>query len=156
LHPPDWPRPKGYAYGIVAQGRMVFLSGIVGWDANERIVGDDFLSQARQALNNIMALLEEAGATPADIVRMTWYITDKHEYLAAQHDLGTVYRDVVGRHFPCMSVVEVAGLIEDRARVEIEVTAVVTGQGTTGTKRSRGEEKPGRREAGTKRSRERP
>jgi enamine deaminase RidA (YjgF/YER057c/UK114 family) len=125
LHPPDWPRPKGYAYGVVAQGRTVFLSGIIGCDAKGRIVGDDFLSQARQALANIVTLLREAGAGPADIVRMTWYITDKRAYLAAQRDLGTVYRDVIGRHFPCMSVVEVAGLLEDRAQVEIEATAVI-------------------------------
>jgi enamine deaminase RidA (YjgF/YER057c/UK114 family) len=125
LHPPEWPRPKGYAYGVVAHGRMAFLSGIIGWDTRGQIVGDDFLSQVRQALANIVALLHEAGAGPRDIVRMTWYIVDKHEYLALQPGLGALYREIMGRHFPCMTVVEVAGLLEERARVEIEVTAVI-------------------------------
>jgi enamine deaminase RidA (YjgF/YER057c/UK114 family) len=125
LHPAGWPPPKGYAYGVVAEGRMVVLSGIIGWDAHGRVVSDDFLPQVRQALANIVTLLKEADASPADIVRMTWYIVDKQEYLSAQRDLGAVYREILGRHFPAMSVVEVSGLLEDRARVEIEVTAVL-------------------------------
>lgn len=119
-----WPRPKGYAYGVVAEGRHICLSGIIGWDEQGRITSDDFVAQVRQALTNIVALLREAQATPGDIVRMTWYVVDKHEYLAAQSELGETYRAVLGRHFPAMTVVEVSGLLEDRARVEIEVTAV--------------------------------
>ena len=125
LHPAGWPRPKGYAYGVVAAGRIVCLSGIIGWDAEGRLVGDDLVSQVRQALTTIASLLRDAGGTPSDIVRMTWYVVDKREYLAAQEPLGTVYREVIGRHFPAMSVVQVAGLLEDRARVEIEVTAIM-------------------------------
>jgi enamine deaminase RidA (YjgF/YER057c/UK114 family) len=125
LHPAGWPRPKGYAYGVVAEGRVVCLSGIIGWDADGRLVGDDLVSQARQALTTIALLVREAGGTPGDIVRMTWYIVDKREYLAAQEALGAAYRAVMGRHFSAMTVVEVAGLLEDRARVEIEVTAVL-------------------------------
>jgi enamine deaminase RidA (YjgF/YER057c/UK114 family) len=125
LHPAGWPRPKGYAYGVVAEGRVVCLSGIIGWDAEGRLVGDDLVSQVRQALTTIASLLREAGANPSDIVRMTWYVVDKQEYLAAQEPLGAVYREVIGRHYPAMTVVEVAGLLEERARVEIEVTAIV-------------------------------
>jgi enamine deaminase RidA (YjgF/YER057c/UK114 family) len=125
LHPEGWPRPKGYAYGVVAEGRHVCLSGIIGWDEQGRINSDDFVAQVRQALTNILALLREAHATPGDIVRMTWYVVDKHEYLDAQSELGEAYRAVLGRHFPAMTVVEVSGLLEDRARVEIEVTAVI-------------------------------
>jgi enamine deaminase RidA (YjgF/YER057c/UK114 family) len=125
LHPRGWPRPKGYAYGVVAEGPLVCLSGIIGWDEQGRIASDEFIAQVRQALTNIVALLREAHATPADIVRMTWYVVDKREYLAVQSDLGEVYRAIVGRHFPAMTVVEVSGLLEDRARVEIEVTAAI-------------------------------
>jgi enamine deaminase RidA (YjgF/YER057c/UK114 family) len=125
LHPHGWTRPKGYAYGVVADGQLVCLSGIIGWDEQGRITSDAFVGQVRQALTNIVALLHEARATPADIVRMTWYVVDKREYLAAQSELGEAYRAILGRHFPAMTVVEVAGLLEDRARVEIEVTAVV-------------------------------
>jgi enamine deaminase RidA (YjgF/YER057c/UK114 family) len=109
----------------VAEGRVVCISGIIGWDADGRLVGDDLVSQARQALTTIALLVREAGGTPGDIVRMTWYVVDKREYLAAQEALGAAYRDVMGRHFSAMTVVEVAGLLEDRARVEIEVTAVL-------------------------------
>jgi enamine deaminase RidA (YjgF/YER057c/UK114 family) len=125
LHPAGWPRPKGYAYGVVAEGRLVCLSGIIGWDAQGRLVGDDLVSQTRQALTTIAALIREAGGTPGDIARMTWYVVDKQEYLAAQEPLGAVYREVIGRHFPAMTIVQVAGLLEDRARVEIEVTAIL-------------------------------
>jgi enamine deaminase RidA (YjgF/YER057c/UK114 family) len=124
LHAPGWPRPKGYTHGIVADGPTVFLSGIVGWDANGQFAGDDLVSQTRQALRTIVVLLQEAGSRPSDIVRMTWYVVSKREYLAAQRELGAAYRDVIGRHFPAMTVVEVSALLEDRARVEIEVTAV--------------------------------
>jgi len=127
LHPAGWPRPKGYAYGVVAEGRVVCLSGIIGWDAQGRLVGDDLVSQARQALVTIASLVREAGGAPSDIVRMTWYVVDKREYLAAQEPLGAAYREIIGRHFPAMSVVEVKGLLEDRARVEIEATAILEG-----------------------------
>jgi len=125
LCPPGWPRPRGYAHGVVAEGRMVFVAGQVGWDANERLVGEVLASQARQALANTVAILAAGGAAPRDIVRMTWYVTDKREYLAARPVLNRVYRDLIGAHYPAMTVVEVAGLIEPGAKVEIETTAVV-------------------------------
>lgn len=125
LQPEGWPRARGYSNGIAASGRMVFVSGMVGWDANCVFHTDDFAGQVRQALENIVAVLAEGGAKPEHIVRMTWYVLDKKEYVSAYPDIGVAYRDVIGRHFPTMSAVQVAGLIEDRARVEIEVTAVV-------------------------------
>ena len=125
LQPPGWPRPKGYANGVAAQGRQVFVSGMVGWDAQCRFQTDDFVGQSRQALENIVAVLREAGAGPEHIVRMSWYVLDKREYLDAGRALGAAYRDVIGKHYPAMSAVQVAGLMEDRARVEIEVTAVI-------------------------------
>lgn len=125
LQPPGWPRPRGYANGVAAQGRQIFVSGMVGWDAECRFQTDDFVGQSRQALENIVAVLREAGAGPEHIVRMTWYVLDKREYLDAGRALGAAYRDVVGKHYPAMSAVQVAGLMEDRARVEIEVTAVI-------------------------------
>jgi enamine deaminase RidA (YjgF/YER057c/UK114 family) len=125
LHPPGWPRAKGYSNGVAASGRTVCVSGMVGWDQHGRFVSDDFVGQARQALENIAAVLAEAGAGPEHIVRMTWYVLDKREYLAASAALGAAYRDVIGRHYPAMSAVQVAGLMEDRARVEIEATAIV-------------------------------
>ncbi|MEW6759200.1 MAG: RidA family protein [Pseudomonadota bacterium] len=125
LQPPGWPRPKGYSNGIAVCGRQVFVSGMIGWDAEGRFQTDDFVGQARQALENIVAVLREAGAGPEHIVRMTWYVLDRREYLEAGAALGAAYRDVIGRHYPTMSAVQVAGLMEERARVEIEVTAVV-------------------------------
>ena len=125
LQPPGWKAPKGYANGIAARGTLVFVAGQVGWNAGERIVGDDFVAQARQALENIVAVLAEAGARPEHIVRMTWYVVDKDEYLRSGRALGAAYRDVIGRHYPAMSAVQVAGLVEEGARVEIEATAVV-------------------------------
>lgn len=125
LQPAGWPRPKGYANGVVASGRQVFVSGMIGWDAEGRFHSDDFVPQARQALENIVAVLKEAGAGPEHIVRMTWYVLDKQEYLGAGAALGAAYREVIGRHYPAMSAVQVAALMEDRARVEIEATAVV-------------------------------
>lgn len=125
LQPPGWPRPKGYANGIAASGRMVFVSGMVGWNAEGVFESDDFVAQARQALVNVVQVLAEGGARPEHIVRMTWYVVDREEYLGAQRAIGAAYREVMGCHFPAMSAVAVAGLMEARARVEIEVTAVL-------------------------------
>jgi len=125
LQPEGWAKPRGYANGISTSGRMVFVSGMVGWDAQGVFHTDDFAGQVRQALDNIVAVLAEGGAKPEHIVRMTWYVLDKKEYVAAYPEVGVAYRDLIGRHFPTMSAVQVAGLVEDRARVEIEVTAVV-------------------------------
>lgn len=125
LHPANWPRPKGYANGVAAKGRMVFVSGMVGWDADGVFGADDFAGQARQALANVVAVLAEAGALPEHIVRMTWYVTDKREYVAAYPAIGVAYRELIGRHFPAMTAVEVRALIEEAAKVEIEVTAMV-------------------------------
>ena len=125
LQPPGWARPKGYANGVVASGRMVFVAGQVGWNAEERFESADFVAQARQALANIVAVLAEAGAGSETLVRMTWYVLDKAEYLGAARDLGAAYREVIGDHFPAMSLVQVAGLVEEGARLEIEATAVI-------------------------------
>lgn len=125
LQPEGWAKPRGYANGISTSGRMVFVSGMVGWDAQGVFHTDDFAGQVRQALENIVAVLAVGGAKPEHIVRMTWYVLDKKEYVAAYPEIGVAYRDLIGRHFPTMSAVQVAGLVEDRARVEIEVTAVV-------------------------------
>jgi enamine deaminase RidA (YjgF/YER057c/UK114 family) len=133
LQPPGWAPAKGYANGVAASGRMVFVAGQVGWNAQQRFEADDFVGQARQALANIVAVLAEAGARPEHIARMTWYVTDKREYLESLKALGAVYREVIGAHYPAMSAVAVAGLVEDGARLEIEVTAVipVAGSGET-------------------------
>ncbi|MEX5747815.1 RidA family protein [Massilia sp. X63] len=125
LQPPGWVRPKGYANGIAVRGRQVYVSGMIGWDAEGRFHTDDFVGQARQALDNVLAVLREAGAGPEHIVRMTWYVLDRREYLEAGAALGAAYRDVIGRNYPAMSAVQVAALMEERARVEIEVTAVI-------------------------------
>lgn len=125
LQPPGWARPRGYANGVAAEGRQVFVSGQIGWDADQRFVSDDFAAQARQALANVVAVLACAGATPAHLVRLTWYVTSRDEYNAALGGIGAAYRELIGRHFPAMSVVVVAGLLEPRAKVEIEATAVV-------------------------------
>jgi enamine deaminase RidA (YjgF/YER057c/UK114 family) len=125
LEPQGWPRPKGYSNGISARGEIVFVSGMVGWDEHGKFVGDDFISQARQALKNIVSVLKEANARPEHIVRMNWYVADKGEYVTAQKELGQIYRDVIGAHYPAMTAVQIAGLVEDGARVEIEVTAVI-------------------------------
>jgi enamine deaminase RidA (YjgF/YER057c/UK114 family) len=125
LQPQGWRRPRGYSNGVAARGRMVFLSGMIGWNAQERFESDDFAFQAHQALQNVVEVLREAGARPEHIVRMTWYVVDKREYLAASEELGAAYRELIGKHYPAMTAVEVSALIEDRARVEIEVTAVV-------------------------------
>ena len=125
LQPPGWARARGYSNGIAASGRQVFVSGMIGWDGQCQFHTDDFAGQVRQALQNAVDVLAEAGAKPEHIVRMTWYVTDKKEYLAAHKEVGQAYRDVIGRHFPAMTAVQVAALVEDRARVEIEVTAVI-------------------------------
>jgi len=125
LQPAGWAPAKGYANGVAASGRLVFVAGQVGWNAEQRFEAQDFVAQARQALENIVAVLAEAGARPEHIARMTWYVTDKAEYLASLRALGAVYRDVIGAHYPAMSAVAVAGLVEEGARVEIEATAVI-------------------------------
>jgi enamine deaminase RidA (YjgF/YER057c/UK114 family) len=125
LQPPGWPRPRGYSNGIAARGRQVFVSGMIGWNAQGQFESDDFAAQARQALRNVVEVLREANARPEHIVRMTWYVVDRREYLAAAKALGAAYREIIGEHYPAMTAVEVRALIEDRARVEIEVTAVV-------------------------------
>ena len=125
LEPPGWAAPKGYANGVAARGTMIFVGGQIGWNAQQQFESDDFVAQARQALANVVAVLREGGAGPEHITRMTWYVVDKREYVASLPALGAAYRAVIGRHYPAMTAVAVAGLIEDRARVEIEVTAVL-------------------------------
>lgn len=129
LNPKSWKPARGYANGIAASGRMVFVGGMVGWTGDQQFESDDFVDQVRQVLRNIVAVLAEAGARPEHLVRLTWYVVDKHEYLARLPDLGAVYRDEIGRHYPAMALVQVAGLVEDRARVEIEATAVIPEDG---------------------------
>jgi len=125
LLPPGWPRPKGYANGVAAAGRLVFVAGTIGWNQEEEIVSDDFAEQFRQVLVNTLAILGEANAGPEHITRMTWFVTDRDEYLSAQAAMGQAWKDLMGRNFPAMAVVIVAGLIEPRAKLEIETTAVV-------------------------------
>jgi enamine deaminase RidA (YjgF/YER057c/UK114 family) len=125
LHPKDWAPTRGFSNGVTAEGRQVFVAGQIGWNGRQEIVGDDFVAQVAQALGNVVAVLAEAQARPEHLVRLTWYITDKREYLARSAEVGEVYRRVIGRHFPAMTLVQVAALLEDRAKVEIEATAVV-------------------------------
>ncbi len=125
LHPPDWVAPRGYSNGVLARGTMIFVSGQVGWDARQVFHSDDLVEQIRQSLANIITILAEAGARPGDIVRLNWYLADKAEYKARSKEIGEVYRALMGRHYPAMTAVEVAGFIEDGALVEIEATAVV-------------------------------
>jgi enamine deaminase RidA (YjgF/YER057c/UK114 family) len=125
LQPAGWARPRGYSNGIAATGRQVFVAGQIGWDEQCRLVSADFAEQARQALLNVVAVLKEAGAGPQQIARMTWYVTDKREYLAAAKAVGQAYREIVGAHYPAMTAIQVSALIEDGAKVEIEATAVV-------------------------------
>ena len=125
LHPRGWKPAKGFANGVVAEGRMIFLAGQVGWNAEQRFESRDFVAQARQALANIVTLVGEAGGRTEHITRLTWFILDKQEYLSHLRELGRVYRDVMGKHFPAMTLVQVGALVEDEARVEIEATAVV-------------------------------
>jgi enamine deaminase RidA (YjgF/YER057c/UK114 family) len=125
LHPQHWAKPKGFANGISATGRQVFVAGQIGWNAAQQFESDDFVAQTEQALANIVAVLAAADARPEHLVRLTWYVTDKREYLARLAEVGQAYRRVVGRHFPTMTLVQVVALVEDRAKVEIEATAVV-------------------------------
>lgn len=125
LQPPGWAPAKGYANGIAARGTSIFVGGQIGWNAQQQFETDDFIAQTAQTLRNIAAVLHEAGAGPEHMVRMTWYILDRHEYNARLKELGAVYREVMGRNFPAMSCVQVAGLMEARAKVEIEVTAML-------------------------------
>lgn len=125
LLPPGWPRPKGYSNGVTARGRMVFVAGMIGWDAHGVFHTDDLAGQVRQALQNIVEVLREGGARPEHIVRMTWYVTDKQEYVAAYPEIGKAFRELIGSFNAAMTAVQVAALVEDRAKVEIEVTAVV-------------------------------
>lgn len=125
LLPPGWKRPRGYANGVVASGRQLLVAGMIGWDEHERIASDDFVEQARQALRNVVAVLAAGGAGPEHIVRMTWYVTDKREYLAAGREVGAVFQQLIGHYAIAMSAVQVSALMEDRAKVEIEVTAVL-------------------------------
>jgi enamine deaminase RidA (YjgF/YER057c/UK114 family) len=126
LLPPGWPRPKGYANGITAEGRFVFVAGEVGWNPlTETFDAKDFVGQFRQTLKNVAAILAEGGAKPEHMVRMTWYITDKREYLANLAGVGAAWREVMGRVFPCIAAIEVKGLVEPDAKIEIETTAVV-------------------------------
>ena len=124
LQPPHWPKPKGYSNGIKARGEFVFVGGMVGWDENETFP-DGFVANTRQALKNIAAVLAEGGAKPEHVTRMTWYVRDMDEYLAARKELAVPYREVMGSHFPAMALVEVRRLVEPQARLEIEATAVV-------------------------------
>ncbi len=125
LQPPGWAEPKGYANGVAARGAFVAIGGQIGWNAAQAFETDDFAAQARQALANIVAVLAEAGGRPEHIVRMTWYVVDRDEYAASLRELGRAYREVSGRHYPAMTAVEVSGLVEPRAKVEIEATAIV-------------------------------
>ena len=124
LQPEGWIAPKGYNNGVAARGEMIFISGQIGWNADCQMVGDDFVDQCRQALQNIVDLLAEADAGPEHMTRMTWYLTDKQEYMARGAELGKVYREIIGKNYPAMSAVQVSALMEDQAQVEIEVTAV--------------------------------
>jgi enamine deaminase RidA (YjgF/YER057c/UK114 family) len=123
--PDGWPRPKGYSNGVVAQGRMLFIAGMIGWDAQGVFHTDDFGGQVRQALANVADVLKAAGGSGENIVRMTWYVTDKREYLAAAREVGQAFREIIGSYTIAMTAVEVSALIEDRAKVEIEATAVL-------------------------------
>jgi enamine deaminase RidA (YjgF/YER057c/UK114 family) len=125
LHPQNWKKPKGFANGIAAEGRVVFLAGQIGWNTEQKFDSTDFVAQARQALANIVALVAEAGGKPEHITRLTWFVIDKKDYLSHLRELGDAYRAVMGKHFPTMTLVQVVALVEDLAKVEIEATAVV-------------------------------
>jgi len=125
LQPAGWPKAKGYSNGIVASGKTIYVGGMVGWNVNEEFETDDFAAQFRQVLMNIVAVLNEAGAKPEHIVRMTWFIGDKKEYNASLKEMGAAYRNIIGRHYPAMAVLQVSGFIEDGAKLEIEATAVI-------------------------------
>lgn len=124
LQPEGWAQPRGYSNGVAAEGRMIFVAGQIGWNASGEFESDDFVEQTRQALSNVVAVLAEAGASPDQITRMTWYVADKQQYLGAARAVGDVYREIIGDNYPAMTLV-VAGLLEDRALVEIEATAMI-------------------------------
>lgn len=125
LHPGNWKATPGYSNGIAARGRMIFTGGMIGWNDQQEFETDDFAQQVRIALQAIVDVLAEGGARPEHLVRLTWYVTDKHEYLGALKEIGRAYKEVIGRHYPAMALVQVVALVEDRAKVEIEATAVV-------------------------------
>jgi enamine deaminase RidA (YjgF/YER057c/UK114 family) len=125
IQPPDWAEPKGYANGVLARGALLFVGGQIGWNASQQFESDDFVAQTRQTLHNIAAVLKAGGAGPEHMARMTWYIVDRAEYNARLKEIGSVYREVMGRNFPAMTCVQVAALVEARAKIEIEVTAVL-------------------------------
>jgi enamine deaminase RidA (YjgF/YER057c/UK114 family) len=125
LQPPGWVKPKGYANGVAAQGRLVFVGGQIGWNGQSQFETDDLVGQVRQTLQNVVDVLAEAGAKPEHVTSMTWYLTDKKDYLDNLAEIGKAYREIIGRHFPAMAVVEVTALVEDRAKVEIQAIAVV-------------------------------
>ena len=125
LQPPGWATPKGYSNGVVARGRQVYFAGQIGWNESQQLVSNRFAAQFRQALQNIVTLLAQAGGRPEHLVRLTWFVTNLDEYRAQVKDIGAAYRDVIGRHYPPMSVVQVVALVEQGAKVEIEATAVV-------------------------------
>ncbi len=125
LHPKHWKAARGYANGVAASGRMVFTGGLIGWNADQAFETDDFVQQVAQTLRSIVEVLAEAGARPEHLVRLTWYVTDKHEYLGNLKALGAAYRQIIGAHYPAMALVQVVALVEDRAKVEIEATAII-------------------------------
>ncbi|MDI9335115.1 MAG: RidA family protein [Cytophagales bacterium] len=125
LQPPDWLPPKGYANGIAAKGTLIFVGGQIGWNSQQQFESDDFIAQAKQCFLNTLAVLQQAGAGAQHMVRMTWYVTDRHEYNTRLKELGAVYREVFGRHFPAMACLEVSGLMEERAKIEVETTAML-------------------------------
>ena len=127
IQPKHWAAPKGYSNGVIATGRQLFIAGQIGWNAQGQFESDDFVAQVEQALKNIVDVLEAAGGKPSDLVRVNWYVTDKSEYMARQREIGEAYRRVIGRNFPAMTLLVVAGLLEPRAKVEIEATAVLAG-----------------------------
>jgi len=131
INPSSWPRPSGYSNGMLAEGRFLAISGQIGWDENGELVGDDFLTQASQALRNIVAVLRAAGGKSEHLIRLTWYITDKNEYRDNLQALGAAYREIVGSYFPAMALVQVAALLEEGAKVEIEATAVLPAKAAT-------------------------
>lgn len=125
INPQGWPRPSGYANGVLAEGRFLAIAGQIGWNERSELVGEDFVAQARQALVNVVAVLRAASAAPEHLVRLTWYVTDKNEYRANIEKLGAAYREVIGANYPAMALVQVAALLEEGAKVEIEATAIV-------------------------------
>lgn len=125
LNPANWVKPRGYANGIAAEGRLIFVAGQIGWNAEGNFESDDFAAQVRQALSNVVAVLASGGATPAHIVRLTWYLLDKRQYMDNAQAISAIYRELIGKHYPAMTMLQVSGLAEDRALVEIEATAVV-------------------------------